>query len=413
MIFYFNFVLHQHNRRMNIPNLACIAFVSLAVVSCGDSRKTSDTPDPLKIAFKVEPAPEWTALFKRKHGWFGGDGIFAIPFSGNDSISDSTLFIFSDTMVGEIKDDSLQPGYVMVNNSAMMLKGREPLDDRAEFLINTDKGQKPATLFTPASSDIAKGDYYWLGDGFVNHAMDTSFLLFAYRIRNTNDGSPFPFREVGNNLIVIPKGSKFPYRDQKQYDLPFSKDGDSLYVSYGAGVLANTAAAGVEHPDEYIYVYGVRGKAKELLVSRVKASQVTQFSAWQFYNGSDWNSSPSQARAVSDSVSNELSVTPIAGGRYALIYQYAGLMPTIYMQTGDSPVGPFGPRQKIWSTSDDIKEKGLFTYNAKAHPAISKPGELLVSYNVNSFDFFNQIKKIPDLYRPRFVRIIFNSPVVQ
>lgn len=399
---------------MKIPTLVCIVFISLAIGSCGDNKKVSDKTDPGKVTFKVEPAPEWTALFNRTKGWFGGDGIFAIPFSGKDGASDSTLFIFSDTMVGEIKDDSLQPGYEMVNNSAMILKGKEPLKDHADFLVKARKGQKAATLFTPASSDAgSKDDYYWLGDGFVNHAMDTSLLLFAYRIRNTNDGSPFPFREVGNDLIVIPKGSKYPFGDRKQYNLPFSTNKDSLSTSYGVGVLANTTAAGVEHPDEYIYVYGVRGKAKELVVSRVKASQVTEFSSWQFYNGSEWQSSSDQAKAVSDSVSNELSVTPIADGKYALVYQYAGLMPTIYMQVGDSPVGPFGPRQKIWDTSDDIKEKGLFAYNAKAHPAISKPGELLVSYNVNSFDFFNQIKKIPNLYRPRFVRIIFNSSTAE
>ncbi len=398
---------------MKFLNLVCIISISLAIISCGDNKKTSDKTVPEKVTFNVEPAPEWTTLFKRTNGWFGGDGIFAIPFSGNDNTSDSTLFIFSDTMVGEIRDDSLQPGYAMVNNSAMILKGKEPLNDHAEFLINTSKGQKPATLFTPSASDTDKDDYYWLGDGFVNHAMDTSLLLFAYRIRNTNDGSPFPFREVGNDLIVIPKKSKFPFRNQKQYKLPFSSSSDSLSASYGVGVLVNTAAAGVEHPDEYVYVYGVRGKAKELVVSRVKASQVTDFTSWQFYDGLEWQSSPGQAKAVNDSVSNELSVTPVADGKYALIYQYAGLMPTIYMQIGDSPVGPFGPRQKIWNTADDIKEKGLFTYNAKAHPAISKPGELLVSYNVNSFDFFNQIKKIPDLYRPRFIRIVFNSSTAE
>jgi hypothetical protein len=78
------------------------------------------------------------------------------------------------------------------------------------------------------------------------------------------------------------------------------------------------------------------------------------------------------------------------------------------MQIGPTPVGPFGQRQKVWNTSDDIKEPDLFAYNAKAHPAISKPGELLVSYNVNSFKFLHQIEKIPNLYRPRFVRIVFH-----
>jgi hypothetical protein len=32
-----------------------------------------------------------------------------------------------------------------------------------------------------------------------------------------------------------------------------------------------------------------------------------------------------------------------------------------------------------------------------------------VSYNVNSFKFFDVIERIPDLYRPRFVRIVFDQ----
>ena len=42
---------------------------------------------------------------------------------------------------------------------------------------------------------------------------------------------------------------------------------------------------------------------------------------------------------------------------------------------------------------------------AKAHPALSQPGELLISYNINSFDFSKDIKKFPHLYRPRFIKL--------
>ena len=125
--------------------------------------------------------------------------------------------------------------------------------------------------------------------------------------------------------------------------------------------------------------------------------------------GSEWNNSVKNAIAIEDSVSNELSVTPIGENQYALVYQYGGIYPTINMQLATSPVGPFGPRMQIWETTNDIKDPDLFTYNAKAHPAISKPGELLISYNVNSFKFFEIIEKKPDLYRPRFIRVTFEQ----
>ncbi|HEY5747824.1 MAG TPA: DUF4185 domain-containing protein [Chryseolinea sp.] len=392
-----------------ILNVAVLVFC-LAAFSCKEN-KPSQTEPETPITFTVGPAPEWTALLKREHGWFGGDGIFAIPFSGVDQgTSDSIMFLFSDTMVGDIEKGTLKPGYAMVNNSTMMLQGKEPAASAAHFLINKGADQKPASLFVPSSPETQKGDYYWLGDGFVNNDMGGSLCIFAYRIRNTNDNSAFPFREVGNNLIVIPKGTPYPFKEQKQYDLPFSTSKDSLSTSFGVGILANTEAAGVPDADGFVYVYGVKGRAKELVAARIKPAQLTEFASWEFYNGTAWTSKPEEAQPLADSVSNELSVTPLGNGKYALIYQYAGLTSKIFMQIGTSPVGPFGPRQLVWNTSTDITEQGLFTYNAKAHPAISKPGELLVSYNVNCFDFAKRIKTLPDLYRPRFVRIVFNTP---
>lgn len=374
------------------------------LMACGGNRTDAPPAPSDSVAFSVERAPEWTDLFNRQDGWFGGDGIFAIPFDGDDAASsDSVLFVFSDTMFGRIENGKLKPGYTMVNNSVMVLKGEEPVVANASFRVNEAKG-KAQTLFIPSTPAHGKDDYYWLGDGFVNSSADGTMYIFAYRIRNTNDGSPFPFMEVGNNVIAIPRDSQYPFKEQRQLDLPFSEKADSLSTSFGVGVVTDK-----ESNDGYIYVYGVRGKDKELVSARAKAKSFEDFGSWEFLGESGWTNQAGKAKALADSVSNELSVTPIGNGKFALIYQYAGLMPTIYMQIGPSPTGPFGPRIKVWETNRDIHEPDLFTYNAKAHPAISKPGELLVSYNVNSFKFHDVIEKMPNLYRPRFVKIVFND----
>lgn len=387
-------------------------FFSCSVKSDLNETETNEESNG-EISFNVERAPEWTALFKRSSGWFGGDGIFAIPYSGVDqgsSSEDSILFLFSDTMIGEIKEGELQEGYEMVNNSMAMLTGENADEENITFLIAKNKNNDPATVFTPQTPEAQPEDYYWLGDGFVNSAKDNNIYIFAYRIQNTQEkNAQFPFREVGNSIIVIPNDSSFPFEDHRQLDVPFfaSSGGDSTYTSFGSGVLANTQEAGVANGDGYIYVYGVKGSRKKLLAARVKPEDFEIFENWKFWNGSEWSSNVDNLAAVSDSVSNELSVVPIADKKYALIYQYGGIYPTIYMQIGSSPVGPFGPRIEVYNTQDDITDPDLFTYNAKAHPAISRPGELLVSYNVNSFKFFDVIEDKPNLYRPRFIRIIF------
>ncbi len=398
--------------------IAGIIYSSL-LFSCAQEKRPTEDPSFAKstkdLKFTVEKAPEWTALFKRSSGWFGGDGIFAIPFSGVDmtkdtSEADSVLFVFSDTMLGEIRDGELQPGYKMVNNSVAVLKGGNPDDTRMKFLI-ADETHNPAAIFTPQTPASQPGEYYWLGDGFVNQERENSLYIFAYRIQNLDNNSLFPFKEVGNSLLVIPRESQFPFKEHYQLDIPFftSSGDDTTHTSFGAGVLVNTIDAGVPGGDGYIYVYGVKGDRKKLVAARVQPKAVENFETWQFWDGVNWSPDPDQMVAVSDSVSNELSVVPLANGQYALIYQYIGIFPDIYMQVGPSPVGPFGPRQKIYDTRDDITDPDLFTYNAKGHPAISKPGELLISYNVNSFKFFDIIEAKPFLYRPRFLKIVFDD----
>lgn len=378
------------------------------LLSCSSKSDDKDSQTKTDVQFSVQPAPEWTDMFNRTQGWFGGDGIFAIPFSGDDSFSnDSVLFLFSDTMVGEIANGKLQPGYKMVNNSVMILNGRDPKKELSRFLVKESPNGEPATLFVPKTPATQEGDYYWLGDGFVNPG-NKNLYIFAYRIRNTNDGSNFPFKEVGNALLVIPHGEPFPFENYRQIELPFSQESDSVQISFGAAVL-NDSHENTTGENSFVYVYGIRGKAKELIAARVNADAVENSSEWMFWDGSNWTNELNDASALEDSVSNELSVSPIGDNQYALVYQYGGIFPTIYLQVGPTPVGPFGPRKKVWETTTDIKDPDLFTYNAKAHPAISKPGELLVSYNVNSFKFFDVIERIPDLYRPRFVRITFNK----
>jgi hypothetical protein len=110
---------------------------------------------------------------------------------------------------------------------------------------------------------------------------------------------------------------------------------------------------------------------------------------------------------IAGRASNELSLTPLPDGRYALVFQVDGMSSSVGLRLGLSPTGPFGPVIQLWECPEVKENKRYFTYNAKAHPNLSGPGELLISYNVNSFDFFNQIKINPNLYRPRFIKISF------
>jgi len=366
--------------------------------------------DLTNIKFTVSEAEEWSNLFTRSSGWFGGDGIYSIPLNGIESKTagkrDKTLFIFSDTMLGEVTDGKLQPGSKMIHNSVAILEGNEPLADKITFSWPVKDG-KPESVFIPKTKNTGPTDYYWLGDGFVNQELNNAIYIFGYRVRTVSDGT-FGFSEVGNTLIKIVAHQRPPFQDYEQKDTPFYIDkstGES--GSYGAGVFVNTAKAKAPKPDGYIYVYGVKGQAKKLLVARVLPKDFEDYSKWRFFDGTNWLADMNKAATITDKVSNELSLTPLKDGRYALVFQENGMSKNVSMRIGASPYGPFGPVIKLFDTSPALTQKSYFSYNAKAYPSLSAEGELLISYNINSFDFFKDLNVYPQLYRPRFIKVKF------
>ncbi|MES2826955.1 MAG: DUF4185 domain-containing protein [Bacteroidota bacterium] len=363
--------------------------------------------DLTTLKYTVEDADDWNNLFLRNSGWFGGDGIFTLPLGGKETYSSAnrkTLFIFSDTMVGQIKDNKLEQGSKMTHNSAAILDGNLP-DPRKLNFFYEPSSEGAESLFIPKTPNTKQGDYYWLGDGFVNTELSNSIFIFGYRVRTTSQAT-FGFAEVGNTMIKIANKAPLNLNDYTQKDTPFFlSEADGEMGSFGAGIYVNTKAGGAGNPDGYIYIYGTQGKTKKLLVARVLPKQFEEFSKWNFWDGQQWQSDIKRCAAVTDQVSNELSLSQLPDGRFILVFQEAGMGKHVAIRLAKTPVGPFGPIIRIWDTSSALELKTFFSYNAKAHPSLSKKGELLISYNVNSFDFFKDIVHHPHLYRPRFIRL--------
>ncbi|CAN5659023.1 hypothetical protein BH10BAC3_BH10BAC3_18480 [soil metagenome] len=358
----------------------------------------------------TSPAPEWSLMLKHDSGWIGADGIYSMAMNGVEAPGKAnqtnTFFWFSDCILGNIKADTLQADWQMMHNSVAYMKGDKPFANNIEYHWRKDTAGNPLSMFEPHTPKSEKDDYYWLGDGFFNHATDSTIYIFAYRIKNV-PGGIYPFDDVGLSLIAIPKGSKPPYTDQRQLDVPFFlKDSKGKgKVVFGISIMANTAAAGAPQPDSFIYVYGVRGEKKELLVSRVRDSVFDDFTAWRFWDGSAWNADINSAAALTEKISNEMSVSFMEDGRVIAAYELGSNSPDVVIQVGKSPWGPFQPVKKVWHTPEVYEGLDFYTYNAKAHPHLSEPGELLISYNVNSFNFLEDIVRHPYHLRPRFIRV--------
>ena len=286
------------------------------------------------------------------------------------------------------------------------MQGTEPQKSKITFKINHDQTGTPISFFKPKSSTTENDQYFWLGDGFVNKSLGNDLFIFAYHVEKTGP-NVFDFIEPDVSLLRIPIESEpeFPHYTQKRtpLHLDLKNIGEG---NLGAGILVNTKWAGATNPDGYVYVYGCFGGEKNLVAARVKPKHFEDFSKWTYYTGTSWSADPNQMGVLCNAASNELSVTPLSDGRFLLTFQVLGLSDKVGIRIGSSPVGPFSEIQEIWETPE--YDVGLLPYNAKAHPALSKPGELLISYNTITFDFWNDIQKDAHIYRPRFIKMIFD-----
>jgi hypothetical protein len=393
-------------------SLTFFALSIALILNCFSQKSKSDFPgnqaEQLKpLTFTSEPAPEWTSLMERTSGWFGADGIFSIPLDGKEDqlVKDKkTLFIFSDTYIGEVKNNVPQSGNVMVNNTIAWMSGNIPEKSAIFFEYNKDKNGNPVSYFVPNNANSKEGEYFWLGDGFVSQEKKNALYIFAYHVHKTGP-NVFDFEATNVAILKVknPTPDGITHSEQIETGLGFVHPRYGR-VYFGSGILVNTKKAKAPDPDGYVYIYGIAEGNKSLIAARTKPASFEKIDKWTFWNGEQWVEGKENIAPITNGVSNELSVTPTGDGRYLLTFTVMGISDKIGIRVGDSPVGPFGATNEVY-TCPEYKEKGLLPYNAKAHYHLSKPGELLISYNTITINFWEDIQKDATIYHPRFIKV--------
>tara|TARA_R110002049_G_scaffold97783_1_gene238164 strand:- start:4926 stop:6170 length:1245 start_codon:yes stop_codon:yes gene_type:complete len=406
----FKNIIGNYFQRKNkgLFKIALLLFFYSSFFNCQNTNQKKEAPTVVKtLNFTAQAAPEWTALMERTSGWFAADGIFSIPLDGREEqgVKDKkTLFIFSDTYIGEVIDNVPQPGNIMVNNTTAWMNDNEPLKTAIAFEFNTDKSGNPSSYFMPINSHTKLNEYFWLGDGFINHEKNNALYLFAYHVHKTGP-NVFDFEQTDVALLKVENPTKEGIKNYSQIEtgLGFVHPTEGR-VYFGSGIFVNTKAASAPNPDGFVYIYGIMERQKSLIAGRVLPKDIENFDKWRFWDGENWVKQKENVAIITNSVSNELSISPTEDGRYLLTFTVLGLSEKIGIRIGESPFGPFGDINEVY-ICPEYEEKGLFTYNAKAHYHLSKPGELLISYNTITLNFWEDIQKDASIYHPRFIKV--------
>ncbi len=138
---------------------------------------------------------------------------------------------------------------------------------------------------------------------------------------------------------------------------------------------------------------------KHLHVARARRDDLT--GEWRFWNGTGWGAEAGASARIAGGVSNQVSVVR-RGERWTLITQTSLFGREIVVRDAAGPAGPWGPPRTVYETPAWGGQS--YTYNAVAHPELSRGDDLVLSYNVNTFGA-GELYVAADLYRPRFVRV--------
>lgn len=364
--------------------------------------------------YSAVAAPDWTALFDAPYGlndgWSGADGVYTVPMNGDERFGSGhggkTLILFSDSFVGRTNaDGSRVGGTVMINNTSAMLSGATPIPSALQFNVRRNDQGAAVSMVVPTQAN----QWYWPGDALVWKGKVRMYGSLMERL--DGGGGAFDFKQVGVDLLTAPATDDAPFLGsytRRTLPLFAPRNGSLGEISFGIATLPMTAEAGVANPDGFLYVYGVRSDDlnKKLLVARVRPDQMSNTSAYRFWNGKIWVTDINRAAPVANRMGAEISVTPLPDGRFMVVHQLDTLSATVAVRYGSSPVGPFGKPIPVWLCPEDNLTPDTFVYGAKAHPHLSAPGELLISYHVNSFDFWENFRAGgKDIYRPRFIKL--------
>lgn len=319
--------------------------------------------------------------------WTGGDSTYSVRTAAGE------LWLFSDTFLGTVHPDGSRTPTPFVHNSFVLWNRSGP-----HTATGHDRDGGPTSLVAPPSG------WYWARAGTTDGPGTAEVVYARYELTGTG---PLDIAWRGNALARFRTG---------RLDRPVSVTPlpSSARIAWGAWL---------SRQDRHTYVYGTErapSGGNFLHLARVTGTDLRR--PWQYRTAhGTWSAREADAARLTGPggtallTSDELSVVR-HGPWYALLTQRADQPFSAELQVAWSrtPFGPFGRARTVYRAPEagpygTYRNANVIAYNPHEHPELERRGELVVSYNVNSLDPQDVVRRA-DLYRPRFLRLTLTPP---
>jgi hypothetical protein len=395
----------------------------------------------------VEPERNWNGLLSSSglfpyqnayfepyspYGWLAADGIHAINMGteegsqgqGSATEDTKTFITFQDTMMGNMKNyASFTPNYGydmthrgMINESFLMVNGANPDPTKAQFAINGYADEKNA------KGDLVPGSY-WLADSTV--IGNALYTLGNHFSGLTITGADFIKSEINPETGFPDFKNQYP-KVRKEYNKNFQ-------MIDGVEINFDTVLEGVGDDKDWIYTFS-RSLGKRMVMAKIRKEDYPDYEKVLYWSGSDWSEDINvilkpEALLTLYRPANEFSVSYLNSApfesKYINIFTRNVVDGVVQMALADNltdgfdlPVNLYYAVEKYQLSQNeykgyDYKGNVMFNewnYNAKAQPAISRKGELLITYHFSaselpSINDFGFTSTTIEYSHPTFLRL--------
>jgi hypothetical protein len=323
------------------------------------------------------------SLFRNNRTWLGGDAAISVDLGAG-----RTLWLFGDSFIA-LDSTFSRAKSTMVHNTIAIQRGYDPASASILY-YRGHQGGSPAAFFNES------GDWYlWPRDGI--RIGDRLLIVFA-RVRAAQGG--LGFEEFGWTAALVRNPDDEPA--QWKYEFVPAPPPDKFNV---ATIPATLLRAG-----EFLYAYmAASANPHTVYLARWPvqdaASGVLAWPRWwtgaRTGERAGWRSADDSAAKPLPlfEAQTEFSVVYDSSSRKYMQIQTVGFgAADLAYRSATNLQGPWSALQNFYRPPE-FGASNIMIYSARAHPEQQAAG-LVVTYNVNSFDF-GELVRDPEIYYPK------------
>ncbi len=308
----------------------------------------------------------------------GQDGAYSIE------LSDSTLFYFGDTLIGE-REENKSLWYIdgepvgpkdmsgrgtfekMINNTGLITKQKDLSFGlrKYDYITEEDQLKQLVPLRDDEDPDWIR---IWCLHGIE---IEDKLYLFYIKVKTIEEGVfPVNFEIIGSGVAV---GNKKSWEFER-----LNFNGDDMIWKADQPHFAPVALKG---NDGYVYLYGVlqdEAKIQNCYLAKCKINAIEDFGSYEYFDAESgtWSKDINRISPVFSGMPNELSVSYNEYLQKYIAVFSLDLTGKIIMKTSENPWGPWNEEpvllhQVLVNRKYEIPYPTLI-YAGKEHPMLSK-----------------------------------------